>query len=384
MRCSSFLGFRFCSSRVVYVSQLVGRRDRFLSTRLPPVGRCPRYFRSSAGAGRAPGQVLAQAALGRFWPFFEASSSHTASSVSPEGFCGKVRAAPLLTPPSSSSIKPCRDLSRSATLFMNENLIVLAILGLFFAGIVKGATGIGYSSCALPFLAAALDIKAAIVLLVVPAMASNAAVLCTTGSLAAALKRFWPLYIATLPGIFLGAALLAVVDKRIPTQILGIVISAYSIQAWLKPSFTLRPGFSRAVQVPVGLINGLLTGLTGSQVMPLMPYMMALRLEPGLFVQAINIAVVIASAFLGLGLWATGTMSAPRSRPIHPCRGAGPCRGSAWVLGQAACPRGALPLHRARRSHLHRGVPFCSRIAKTCGIRRTLRPKSATAPRCLR
>jgi uncharacterized protein len=194
---------------------------------------------------------------------------------------------------------------------MNENLIVLAILGLFFAGIVKGATGIGYSSCALPFLAAALDIKAAIVLLVVPAMASNAAVLFTTGSLAAALKRFWPLYIATLPGIFAGAALLAVVDNRIPTQILGIIITLYSVQAWLKPSFTLKPGPARALQVPVGLINGLLTGLTGSQVMPLMPYMMALRLEAGLFVQAVNIAVVIASAFLGLGLWATGTMSAP-------------------------------------------------------------------------
>jgi hypothetical protein len=37
--------------------------------------------------------------------------------------------------------------------------------------------------------------------------------------------------------------------------------------------------------------------------MPLMPYMMALKLETGLFVQAVNIAVG--------GLWATGTMSAP-------------------------------------------------------------------------
>ena len=194
---------------------------------------------------------------------------------------------------------------------MNENLLVLAILGLFFAGIVKGATGIGYSSCALPFLAAALDLKAAIVLLVVPAMASNAAVLMTTGSLSTALKRFWPFYIATLPGILAGTALLALVDKRIPAQILGIIVSAYAIQAWLKPAFTLQPGLARAVQVPVGLINGLLTGLTGSQVMPLLPYMMSLKLETELFVQAVNIAVVIASAFLGLGLWVTGTMSAP-------------------------------------------------------------------------
>ncbi len=194
---------------------------------------------------------------------------------------------------------------------MNENLIAFAICGLFVAGIIKGATGIGYSSCALPFLVASLGLKAAIVLLVVPAMASNVAVLFTTGSREFALKRFWPLYLSTLPGIFAGVTLLVWVDKSIPTQILGVIIAAYAIQAWLKPSFVLQPKIAHAAQVPVGLLNGLLTGFTGSQVMPLMPYMMSLKLEAGLFVQAVNIAVVIASIFLGFGLWATGTMSAP-------------------------------------------------------------------------
>ncbi len=194
---------------------------------------------------------------------------------------------------------------------MNENLIVFAISGLFFAGVIKGATGIGYSSCALPFLAAALDLKAAIVLLVAPAMASNVAVLFTTGSLEHALKRVWPLYLSTLPGIFGGVSLLMWVDKRIPTQILGVIIAAYAVQGWLKPSFVLQPRIAHAALVPVGLLNGLLTGFTGSQVIPLMPYMMSLKLDAGLFVQAVNIAVVIASLFLAFGLWAAGTMSAP-------------------------------------------------------------------------
>jgi uncharacterized membrane protein YfcA len=39
--------------------------------------------------------------------------------------------------------------------------------------------------------------------------------------------------------------------------------------------------------------------------------MLALNLEPALFVQAVNIAVVVASAFLGIGLWIAGLMSAP-------------------------------------------------------------------------
>jgi uncharacterized protein len=194
---------------------------------------------------------------------------------------------------------------------MLESHLILAILGLFLAGIVKGATGIGYSSCALPFLTGILGLKAAIVLVVIPAIASNLAVLFNAGSVRYALKRFWPLYIATLPGILAGTALLAWVDKRIPAQILGIVISAYAILALLNPSFALGPRLARAAQVPVGLLNGFLTGLTGSQVMPLLPYMMALKLEAGSFVQAVNVAVVIASLFLTFGLWITGTMSAP-------------------------------------------------------------------------
>ena len=74
---------------------------------------------------------------------------------------------------------------------------------------------------------------------------------------------------------------------------------------------TISPRLARAAQVPVGFSNGVLTGFTGSQVMPLMPYMLALNLEPTLFVQAVNIAVVVASAFLGIGLWIAGLMSAP-------------------------------------------------------------------------
>lgn len=195
---------------------------------------------------------------------------------------------------------------------MDLYLIACAIAGLFFAGIIKGATGIGYSSCALPFLVVALGIKAAIVLVVAPAVASNVALLFTTGHVRDTVKRFWPLYAATLPGILCGILLLAWVDKHIPTQILGVLIVLYVMQAWAKPDFVLRPSLARAAQVPVGLLNGVLTGFTGSQVMPLMPYMLSLKMDPDRLVQAVNIAVITASAFLGIGLWSTGAMSAPQ------------------------------------------------------------------------
>jgi uncharacterized protein len=194
---------------------------------------------------------------------------------------------------------------------MDMSLVVVAVTGLFFAGVIKGATGIGYSSCALPFLVAALGLKEAIVLIVAPAIASNLAVLFTAGNLGRSLTRFWPLYLATLPGIFCGVLLLTAADKRIATQMLGVIICAYAVLALLRPSLTLAPALAKRALVPVGFVNGVLTGFTGSQVMPLMPYMLALQMETGMLVQAVNVAVVIASAFLGVGLWMTGQMSAP-------------------------------------------------------------------------
>ena len=189
-------------------------------------------------------------------------------------------------------------------------LIALVVIGLFAAGVLKGATGIGYTSCALPFVAAALGLQSAIALLVIPAMASNVMVALTAGNSATTIRRFWPLYLATLPGVAVGATLLAWVDPRLATRVLGLVIIAYVAHTTLQPNLSLSDRLAHQLQIPIGLTNGLLTGLTGSQVMPLMPYMFALRLEPAAFVQAVNLAVITGATFLGVSLLLNGSMSA--------------------------------------------------------------------------
>jgi uncharacterized membrane protein YfcA len=189
--------------------------------------------------------------------------------------------------------------------------VVLAAFGLFFAGLIKGGTGLGYSSCALPFLAAAMGLKPAIVLVVLPAMISNIVVVATTGHFQESLKRFWILYAATLPGIIAGTFFLAWIDQKVATISLGVLIAVYSVIALVKPAMCLPSGLERPLQMPVGLINGFFTGLTGSQVLPLVPYMLALKLDANRMVQAVNLAVTIASGFMTLALLHSGLMSVP-------------------------------------------------------------------------
>lgn len=185
----------------------------------------------------------------------------------------------------------------------------IATLGLLVAGIVKGATGLGYASCALPFLAMAMGLKHAISLVMLPAMASNFLIICITPHRLEALRRFWPLYIAAIPGIVTGVFLLAWLGQRIPTVSLGILIVAYSAYSIARPALMIPKKFESPLQIPVGVINGFLTGLTGSQVMPFLPYILGLRLDPDRTTQAINLAVTIWSGVMLVALYQSGIAS---------------------------------------------------------------------------
>lgn len=189
---------------------------------------------------------------------------------------------------------------------MTETMLLVAGLGLFLAGIVKGATGLGYASCALPFLATTIGLKPAMAVVIIPAMATNVRVAFTAGHFVETIRRFASLYAAMIPGIALGVLATVTISPALAAKTLGAIVVAYAVMTLAKPHFALPQAYVGALQIPTGFANGVLTGLTGSQVMPLFPYMMSINLDPGRLVQAINLAVMIASVFLAVGLYAAG------------------------------------------------------------------------------
>src|SRR6185436_19225275 len=102
-------------------------------------------------------------------------------------------------------------------------------------------------------------------------------------------------YAATLPGVVIGITLLVWIDQQVATRVLGVLTVIYAFLALMRPSLALPRALENPLQVPVGLLNGFFTGLTGSQMMPLLPYMLSLRLDPDRLVQANNVTVTLAS-----------------------------------------------------------------------------------------
>ena len=69
------------------------------------------------------------------------------------------------------------------------------------------------------------------------------------------------------------------------------------------PAFQLPNHLRRRLALPTGFLTGVINGFTGSQVMPLLPYMLSLGLSQARFVQAINCSFTLSSLLMALGLF---------------------------------------------------------------------------------
>lgn len=187
--------------------------------------------------------------------------------------------------------------------------IALAFAGLAIAGLVKGAAGMGFSTTALPLLVLALGVEKAMPLVLIPSLSSNIFVMIDSGEFGAMTKRFWLLLASLIPGLVLGLWCLAVIDTAIAGAVLGLVIILYGCYALGRPQLKIGPRWEKPLQIPVGVANGFVNGLTGSQIFPLPPYLLTLDLKPNQFTQANNIAFTLSSIVMMAGLTQIGFMT---------------------------------------------------------------------------
>ena len=191
------------------------------------------------------------------------------------------------------------------------DLIQITVVSSAFlaAGLVKGVTGLGYTTSALPVITLAVGLHTAMPLVLFPSMASNLTVMVGAGHFRTTLRRFLLLYLALLPGLGLGLALVLTADQDLAASVLGLVIIVYCAFAFWRPALRLTERQERAMQIPVGLLNGLINGFTGSQIIPLVPFMLSLRLEADRFVQAVNIGFTLSSLVMVFGLSQVGLLN---------------------------------------------------------------------------
>ena len=186
---------------------------------------------------------------------------------------------------------------------------VFVLVAYLVASVIKGVTAIGFSTSCLPIMALQMDLTLAIPLVIVPSVISNIVIMVQAGDFIGVVRRFWVLYAATIPGLLAGLYTLVSIDVVKAKIVLGLVLILYSLIALLNRPFTISTTLERKLKGPVGFSTGFINGLTGSQVMPVLPYLLSLDLKKNTFIQAINISFTMSSVIMLFGMNQFGYVS---------------------------------------------------------------------------
>ena len=187
--------------------------------------------------------------------------------------------------------------------------MAIVLVAYFFAAMTKGLTGLGFSTTCLPIIVFALGLKEALPLVIIPSICSNLIVMRQVGRFNEAVMRFWPMLVATLPGLAIGLWVLTWIDGGLAGAIFGGVLLLWCAFSFAKPDLHLALKFERVLAPFSGFLTGMVNGATGSQVMPVVPFMMSLKLGRDLFIQGINCSFTMSSLVMAVGLAQLGFFS---------------------------------------------------------------------------
>lgn len=180
------------------------------------------------------------------------------------------------------------------------SLIIVAAVFLA-AGAVKGVSGMGLPTVSMALLGLLMPPAEAAMLMVLPSLATNVAQ-CTGPHWAMLARQLWPMW----AGLLLAALFSPISAIDIPggraSLVLGLVLVIYGIWGLARPALPELGRHARLAGGVAGSATGLVTAATGVFVIPMVPYLQALKLPRDAFIQAMGISFMLATVALMLRL----------------------------------------------------------------------------------
>jgi uncharacterized membrane protein YfcA len=191
---------------------------------------------------------------------------------------------------------------------LDTHTIVIIATAFLVAGAIKGAIGAGLPTTSIAIMGAALGLREAVPLLIVPAVASNLWLVVQGGRAGHLFRRFGTMIVMAGIGIWLGTVILYRVEPAPLSAVLGVAVCIYALINLFAFHVHLPGRFERPFSPIVGLVSGLLTGATGSMLLPVLLYLQALGLDKDDFVRTLGQLLLVASLMWAGALVAEGAL----------------------------------------------------------------------------
>ena len=192
---------------------------------------------------------------------------------------------------------------------MQDPVFLAAVTATFFlAGTVKGVIGLGLPTITLGLMTLLLDLPSAMALLIVPSLVTNLWQASVGGHIRGILIKTWPFMVTATTTIWIGAQALSHVDLSYLSALLGLLLITYAAISLtgFHLSMSARTAFRSGPLY--GISNGILTGMTGSFMVPGVLYLQATGMHRDMLVQAMGVLFTLSTAALALALGYGGSI----------------------------------------------------------------------------
>ena len=180
---------------------------------------------------------------------------------------------------------------------------MIVVFGTFLlAGAVKGVIGLGLPTVSLALLTVALDLTTAMAILLMPSFVTNLWQSVIGGNAKAILYRLWPFLLMATVTVWIGVAALTRLNPSLLTALLGVLLVTYAVVnlAGIRPTVPAR--YEIWAGPLIGFANGVLTGMTGSFVVPGVMFLQAIGLPRDVLIQAMGMLFTASTIALAAGL----------------------------------------------------------------------------------
>ena len=173
-------------------------------------------------------------------------------------------------------------------------LLFWIALVMLAAGLLQGALGFGFPFVATPLIAMASDMHTAIVVVLLPTLATILVALFTAGPLGATLRRFWLMPLYAVVGAGAGTWLFVTAPDAPYTLLLALLTFAWlGFDRLGRTEWPLVRQHERWFAPVSGLTAGVFEGTANVAGPVLIIFYLALGLTPAVLVQALNICFLV-------------------------------------------------------------------------------------------
>ena len=180
--------------------------------------------------------------------------------------------------------------------------VLLVVLTFLLAGTVKGVIGLGLPAVSLGSLTVALDLPTAMALTLVPSFFTNIWQSVAGGNARIILSRLWPFLLMATVTVWIGVHALARLNPTLPTGLLGALLVTYSVFNLGGVRLAIPARHEAWAGPLIGTTNGVLTGMTGTSVVPGVMFLQAIGLPRDVLIQAMGMLFTVSTVALTVAL----------------------------------------------------------------------------------